>query len=84
MAQMLQGWNAAIDAFRPVLTADKPAPLAHYGSTIKDSELAEIYRRVTALADESKSVRPRDILGIAHEVIRRGASTVRAETTSAA
>ena len=42
MAQMLQGWNAAIDAFRPVLTADKPTPLAHYGSTIKHAELAEI------------------------------------------
>ncbi len=49
-----------------------------------DAELAEIYRRVTALADESKSVRPRDILGIAHEVIRRGASAVAAEATSAA
>src|SRR5246127_857892 len=49
-----------------------------------DAELAEIYRRVTALADESKSVRPRDILGIAHEVIRRGASAVPAEATSAA
>jgi 2-isopropylmalate synthase len=49
-----------------------------------DAELAEIYRRVTALADESKSVRPRDILRIAHEVIRRGASAVPAEATSAA
>jgi len=49
-----------------------------------DAEVAEIYRRVTALADESKSVRPRDILGIAHEVIRRGASAVPAEATSAA
>jgi len=49
-----------------------------------DAELAEIYRRVTALADESKSVRSRDILGIAHEVIRRGASAVPAEATSAA
>src|SRR6201993_2536869 len=49
-----------------------------------DAELAEIYRRVTALADESKSVRPRDILGIAHEVIRRRASAVPAEATSAA
>ncbi len=49
-----------------------------------DAELVEIYRRVTALADESKSVRPRDILGIAHEVIRRGASAVPAEATSAA
>jgi 2-isopropylmalate synthase len=49
-----------------------------------DAELAEIYRRVTALADESKSVRPRDILGIAHEVIRRGSSPVAAEASSAA
>src|ERR1700686_4991333 len=49
-----------------------------------DAELAEIYRRVTALADESKSVRPRDILGIAHEVIRRGASPVAAEASSTA
>jgi len=36
------------------------------------------------LADESKTVRPRDILGIAHEVIRRGASAVAAEASSAA
>jgi 2-isopropylmalate synthase len=49
-----------------------------------DAELAEIYRRVTALADEEKAVRPRDILGIAHEVIRRGASAVAAEASSAA
>jgi 2-isopropylmalate synthase len=54
------------------------------GFAPSDAELAEIYRRVTALADESKSVRPRDILGIAHEVMRRGASAVPAEATSAA
>jgi 2-isopropylmalate synthase len=58
--------------------------LRDLGFDPSDAELAEIYRRVTALADESKSVRPRDILGIAHEVIRRGASTVPAEATSAA
>ena len=58
--------------------------LRELGFDPSDAELAEIYRRVTALADESKSVRPRDILGIAHEVIRRGASTVPAEATSAA
>jgi len=58
--------------------------LRDLGFEATDSELAEIYRRVTALADESKSVRPRDILGIAHEVIRRGASTVAAEASSAA
>ncbi|HEY1424468.1 MAG TPA: 2-isopropylmalate synthase [Candidatus Acidoferrum sp.] len=57
--------------------------LRDLGFEATDAELAEIYRRVTALADESKSVRPRDILGIAHEVIRRGASTVAAEASSA-
>ena len=34
-------------------------------------ELTECYRRVTALADQSKQVRPRDIMAIAHEVMRR-------------
>jgi 2-isopropylmalate synthase len=58
--------------------------LRDLGFEATEVELAEIYRRVTALADESKSVRPRDILGIAHEVIRRGASTVAAEASSAA
>ncbi len=58
--------------------------LRDLGFEATDAELAEIYRRVTALADESKSVRPRDILGIAHEVIRRGASTVPAGASSAA
>src|SRR5438067_4093063 len=58
--------------------------LRDLGFEATDAELAEIYRRVTTLADESKSVRPRDILGIAHEVIRRGASTVTAEASPAA
>ncbi len=38
-----------------------------------DVELAEVYRRVTALADQEKRVRQRDLVAIAHEVIRRGA-----------
>jgi len=58
--------------------------LRDLGFEPSDAELAEIYRRVTSLADQSKTVRPRDILGIAHEVIRRGASSVTAEATSAA
>jgi len=58
--------------------------LRDLGFAPSDAELGEIYRRVTALADESKSVRPRDILGIAHEVMRRGASAVPAEASSAA
>jgi 2-isopropylmalate synthase len=58
--------------------------LRDLGFEPSEAELAEIYRRVTTLADQSKSVRPRDILGIAHEVIRRGGSSVAAEATSAA
>src|ERR1700756_1615428 len=58
--------------------------LRDLGYDASDIELAEVYSRVTALADQSKQVRPRDILGIAHEVIRRGASAVPAEATSAA
>src|ERR1700751_1319055 len=58
--------------------------LRDLGFEPSDAELAEIYGRVTKLADQSKTVRPRDILGIAHEVIRRGASAVPAEATSAA
>ena len=49
------------------------------------AELAECYRRVTALADQSKQVRQRDLVAIAHEVMRRGgSSTVAKEATSAA
>ncbi len=47
-------------------------------------ELAECYRRVTALADQSKQVRQRDLVAIAHEVMRRGSNTVAKEATSAA
>ena len=50
-----------------------------------DAELAEVYRRVTALADQSKTVSMRNIVAIAHEVMRRGgAGPVAAEATSAA
>src|ERR1700758_908554 len=58
--------------------------LKDLGFEPNDAELAEIYRRVTTLADEAKTVRPRDILGIAHEVIRRGGSSVAAEASSLA
>ena len=49
-----------------------------------DPELAEVYARVTALADQSKLVRARDILAIAHEVIRRRPTAMAAESSSAA
>src|SRR5579863_6870547 len=49
------------------------------------AELAECYKRVTALADQSKEIRQRDLVAIAHEVIRRGASsTTEKHTTSVA
>jgi 2-isopropylmalate synthase len=58
--------------------------LRDLGYEPSSSELAECYRRVTALADQSKQVRQRDLVAIAHEVMRRGNSTVPKEATSAA
>ena len=58
--------------------------LRDLGYEPSSSELAECYRRVTALADQSKQVRQRDLVAIAHEVMRRGNSTVAKEATSAA
>jgi 2-isopropylmalate synthase len=58
--------------------------LKDLGFEANDSELAEIYKRVTTLADESKQVRARDILGIAHEVIRRRPAAMAAESSSVA
>jgi 2-isopropylmalate synthase len=50
-----------------------------------DADVAECYRRVTALADQSKQVRQRDLVAIAHEVLRRGANrAVATEASSAA
>jgi isopropylmalate/homocitrate/citramalate synthase len=54
------------------------------GYEASDTELAEVYSRVTALADESKQVRPRDIVAIAHEVIRRRSAAMAAESSPAA
>ena len=53
--------------------------LKDLGYEANEMELAEIYRRVTALADQAKQVRARDVIGIAHEVIRRR-PTAMAET----
>jgi 2-isopropylmalate synthase len=50
--------------------------LVELGYEATDQELAECYRRVTSLADESKQVRARDLMAIAHEVIRRKAVPV--------
>jgi 2-isopropylmalate synthase len=48
--------------------------LRDLGYDPSDADLAECYRRVTALADQSKQVRQRDLVAIAHEVMRRGTS----------
>jgi len=56
--------------------------LRDLGYEPSDADLAECYRRVTALADKSKLVRQRDLVAIAHEVMRRGA--VATGATSAA
>ena len=58
--------------------------LRDLGFEASDTELAEVYTRVTALADQSKLVRARDILAIAHEVIRRRPAVIAAESSSAA
>ena len=58
--------------------------LRDLGYEASDTELAEVYTRVTALADQSKLVRARDILAIAHEVIRRRPAAMAAESSSAA
>jgi 2-isopropylmalate synthase len=47
------------------------ANLRDLGYEPNDAELAECYRRVTALADQAKQIRPRDLLAIAHEVMHR-------------
>ena len=52
--------------------------LVELGYEASDQELAECYRRVTSLADESKQIRARDIMSIAHQVIRRKAVTAEA------
>src|ERR1700724_1185591 len=58
--------------------------LRDLGYEPSSSELAECYRRVTALADKSKQVRQRDLVAIAHEVMRRGSTAVPKEATSTA
>src|SRR5437016_5040754 len=58
--------------------------LRDLGYEASDAELAEVYTRVTALADQSKQVRPRDIVAIAHEVIRRRPAALAAESSPAA
>ncbi len=60
--------------------------LRDLGYEPSDAELAECYRRVTALADQAKQVRPRDLVAIAHEVMRRSpahAGSTAAATTAA-
>jgi len=57
--------------------------LRDLGYEPSDTDLAECYRRVTALADQSKQVRQRDLVAIAHEVMRRGAAALAKEASPA-
>jgi len=50
------------------------AALVELGYQPTREELDECYKRVVALADESKQVRNRDLLAIAHQVMRRRGS----------
>ena len=53
------------------------ATLVELGYQPTREELDECYKRVVALADESKTVRNRDVLAIAHQVMRkRGSESV--------
>jgi 2-isopropylmalate synthase len=58
--------------------------LRDIGYEASDAELAEIYSRVTSLADQAKQVRPRDLVAIAHEVIRRRPAAMAAEAATPA
>jgi 2-isopropylmalate synthase len=55
--------------------------LSDLGYEPSDAELAECYRRVTALADQAKQIRQRDVVAIAHEVMRRGTNTLAKEAS---
>jgi 2-isopropylmalate synthase len=57
------------------------AALVEIGYEPNPVELDECYKRVVTLADESKNVRTRDLLAIAHQVMRKRSSS---ETTIAA
>jgi 2-isopropylmalate synthase len=56
--------------------------LKELGYSPSDEELTECYRRVTAFADSAKQVRPRDLMAIAHEVIRRKVVATTSATTA--
>src|SRR6202162_169617 len=58
--------------------------LRDLGYEPSEVELAEVYQRVNALADKSKQVRPRDLVAIAHEVLRRRPAAVGAGASSTA
>jgi len=47
------------------------AALVEIGYDPSAEELAECYKRVIALADESKNIATRDLLAIAHQVMRK-------------
>jgi 2-isopropylmalate synthase len=57
------------------------ARLRELGLDASEEELSECYRRMVALADQAKQVHDRDLLAIAHQVIRRRAAAATAGGT---
>jgi 2-isopropylmalate synthase len=57
--------------------------LRELGYEANDAELADIYGRVTTLADQSKQVLPRELMAIAREVMRRKPAMAEAATPGA-
>jgi len=49
--------------------------LKELGFIVSDTELAECYREVVALADQTKQVRTRDLMNIANRIVRRRPQT---------
>jgi 2-isopropylmalate synthase len=58
--------------------------LEQLGYQPSDTELAECYRRVTLFADQTKQVGARDIMAIAHQVIRRKSMPITTGASSVA
>src|ERR1700694_3228384 len=58
--------------------------LRDLGYEPNDAELAEVYQRVNSIADKSTEDRARDLVAIAHEVLRRRPAAVAAEASSTA
>ena len=69
--ERIENWPADAQDQLAEIAFDIDAGLKDVVYEPTDEELAECYRRVNALADLSKSVPQRELLAIAHQVIRK-------------